>query len=393
MSCPTGNAPIDLVLPVSQPCNSMCGFTYDYDTASCSVTNNTTYLDSTSKYLDKASQFFNEQKSDFSKRQRRQLLQLTSDFFFFKRDFPSALAYYDETMELTKSLHLKKRIYQIQFRQAECYFYLKKYDEAKALFDQLSIEDLDQYKLLENKINLNYYYAILYSKLEDDKNSQRYIDSFRVQSKQFHKDMSSIKIDAATQNGLEQRDAILKRLEESNARNAMLKLYGWILLIVFVSTVAFLILYIKKQRKQAHTKIKSLVEKLNGKKEKISPSIKVEESKAQKILEKLIQVEKEELFLLQNYSLNMVAKKVESNSSYVSQIVNTYWKKSFVQYTNELRINYILIKLKEDAIYQKFTLFAIAESAGYKSLSSFNKHFKAISGVSPKQYLQYLKTN
>ena len=45
MSCPTGNAPIDLVLPVSQPCNSMCGFTYDYDTASCSVTNNTTYLD------------------------------------------------------------------------------------------------------------------------------------------------------------------------------------------------------------------------------------------------------------------------------------------------------------------------------------------------------------
>ena len=45
MSCPTGNAPIDLTLPVSQPCSSMCGFTYDYDTASCSVTNNSTYLD------------------------------------------------------------------------------------------------------------------------------------------------------------------------------------------------------------------------------------------------------------------------------------------------------------------------------------------------------------
>ena len=45
MACPTGNAPIDLTLPVSQACSTMCGFTYDYDMASCSVTNNTKYLD------------------------------------------------------------------------------------------------------------------------------------------------------------------------------------------------------------------------------------------------------------------------------------------------------------------------------------------------------------
>ena len=86
-----------------------------------------------------------------------------------------------------------------------------------------------------------------------------------------------------------------------------------------------------------------------------------------------------------------MSKKIGSNSTYVSQAVNAYWNKSFTEYTNELRINYILLKLKHEEIYQKFKLEAIAESVGYKSLSSFNKHFKAITGVSPKQYLVHLK--
>ena len=101
------------------------------------------------------------------------------------------------------------------------------------------------------------------------------------------------------------------------------------------------------------------------------------------ILTKLKRIEKQELYTSQSYSLNKVAKKIGSNSTYVSQAVNIYWKKSFTEYTNELRINYILLKLKNDKQYQKFKLEAIAESVGYKSLRSFNKHFKAQTGLLP----------
>jgi AraC-like DNA-binding protein len=118
--------------------------------------------------------------------------------------------------------------------------------------------------------------------------------------------------------------------------------------------------------------------------------LQINEPQAKKILEKLKKIETQELFLSKNYSLNTIAKKVGSNSTYVSKIINTYLNKSFVEYTNELRINYIVIKLKEDKTYQRFTLTAIAESIGYKSVNSFNKHFKSIVGVTPKQYITFL---
>ena len=52
---------------------------------------------------------------------------------------------------------------------------------------------------------------------------------------------------------------------------------------------------------------------------------------------------------------------------------------------------YRLLKLKNDKQSQKFKLEAIAKSVGYKSLRSFNKHFKTSTGFLPKQYIDLLK--
>jgi len=360
-------------------------FFYDQDSIK-----NAVYLDSTAYYLEEAKSHVEKEKFAPSKMRQRQILSLNSDILYAKKEYKQAAKFYQKTLEVSESLGLKKRVYQSRFKLAECYFHLGQYAKSKEMFDKISSDDLKQYKLLKNAILIKFYYAQIYSKLGDIEKTLKYTDTFQVQLEDFYQDMSANTVDVLTQNELKEKQRILNNLEEKEKTNNYLTI---ILSSIFLLSI-LLVFHARNQRKKFQTKMNDLLLGLEEKnKEDNSSVVTVKEEKAKKLLSKLLKIEEQELFLNKNYSLNLLAKKIDSNSSYVSQIINAYWGKSFVEYTNELRINYILQKLKEDTTYQKFTLIAIAESIGYKSLSSFNKHFKNIAGVTPKQYLNYLRTN
>ena len=351
---------------------------------------NASYLDSTAAYVARAESFIKEENFTPSKIRQRQLLNLKSDILYNRKDYKQAIKFYQRTVIVSKALGMKKRVYQSKFRLAESYFYNGEYQQAKKIFDQISTKDLQQYKLLKNAVVIKYYYAQIYSKLGDIEKAAKYIETFQVQIEEFYRDMSANTIDVLTQNELNEKKQILDNLAKEEKTNSYLMVF---LTSVFL-LVVFLFFYMRNQRRKFQVKIDDLLKNIEKSKAEKSTTVQtIKEAKAKKLLLKLSKIEDQELFLNKNYSLNMVAKKIDSNSSYVSQIINTYWNKSFVDYTNELRINYILKKLKEDRTYQKFTLLAIAESVGYKSLSSFNKHFKNIAGITPKQYLSYLKVH
>jgi AraC-like DNA-binding protein len=358
---------------------------------------NISYLDSTASYLHLAESHVREADFTPTDVRKRQILSLRSDILYTRKEYTEAVKYYKQTLELSESLGHKKRVYQLQFRLAECYYFMGDYMKAKELFDQLSSVDLKRYKLLKNSVSINYYYAQIYAKLGDVEKTLEYSKKFNTQTEEFYKNVSENRVDVFTQNELNEKKRILgenKQMLNDLKKKEQTNHYLTIFLSgIFLFSVA-LLFYMRYQRKRFRQKIAALIQNIeSGKNQKNISAVKVKETKAKKLLHKLQKIEDQELFLNKNYSLNMVAKKIDSNSSYVSQIINTYWNKSFVEYTNELRINYILKKLKEDTTYQKFTLLAIAESIGYKSLSSFNKHFKNVSGVTPKQYLNYIKVN
>ncbi|MEQ6125295.1 helix-turn-helix domain-containing protein [Pseudotenacibaculum sp. MALMAid0570] len=350
--------------------------------------NNEAYLDSTAIYLNTAQQFAEQVNLQPNTIHKRQILNLRADLFYFQGDYKKAIESYKKTLKVSEALGFKKRIYQVKFRLAEAHFHQEEYKKAKEIFDSISLDDLNQYRLLKNSIDIKYYYARIYSKLGDLEKSEKYIDTFYNQADDFYKTLSSTKIDVFTKSQLDKKKQVLNQLQQERKTNLYLTI---ILASIFLLFTVF-IFYTRSQRTKLKSKVESLLKNMEKNEQKSTSNTIVDEAKVQKILIKLKAIEKQKLFLSKDYSLNMVAKKIDSNSSYVSQIINTHRKKSFVQYTNELRINYILQKLKEDEIYQKFTLLAIAESIGYKSLSSFNKHFKVITGITPKQYLQYIKS-
>ncbi|MFH6945517.1 helix-turn-helix domain-containing protein [Flavobacterium sp. FlaQc-50] len=106
------------------------------------------------------------------------------------------------------------------------------------------------------------------------------------------------------------------------------------------------------------------------------------------ILDKLIKLEEKRLFLRQDFTLHNVAKRLKTNTAYLSKIVNSELDKNFSSYVNELRINYIIIELKNNAKLRSYSINAIAEEIGYKSPESFTKYFKVATGISPSIYIK-----
>lgn len=96
-------------------------------------------------------------------------------------------------------------------------------------------------------------------------------------------------------------------------------------------------------------------------------------------------------YLDPNTSIQTLSKKLNSNSKYVSDIINTYKKKNFAAYINEMRIEYIKEKLNNDMVYRSYKIKYLAEESGFSSHSVFSSVFKSIEGVSPAQYIQRLK--
>ena len=111
-----------------------------------------------------------------------------------------------------------------------------------------------------------------------------------------------------------------------------------------------------------------------------------------KILKELIKhlnaFEKNQLFLNKDITLNDLANQWNTNRTYLSQFINSYKEKSFIDYLNGLRIAYFLDKVYTDKKWSKYKIQAIADQLGFSSARSFSSAFMKSTGMSPSFYLQ-----
>ena len=91
-------------------------------------------------------------------------------------------------------------------------------------------------------------------------------------------------------------------------------------------------------------------------------------------------------FCKPDFSLGRLAELVESNSKYVSQVINDTFHKNFSDYVNEYRVHLVCSRLVDTGVYGNYTVKAVAESAGFKSYSTFIAVFRKITGLTPSLY-------
>ncbi len=105
------------------------------------------------------------------------------------------------------------------------------------------------------------------------------------------------------------------------------------------------------------------------------------------ILKKLKEIEESDLFLNQDFNLLELSKLLNTNTSYLSKIINEHKQKTFRQYLIELRINRLMENLDKNPLLRKHSILALAESIGYKNASSFRRMFKNYMNETPAQYI------
>ena len=109
------------------------------------------------------------------------------------------------------------------------------------------------------------------------------------------------------------------------------------------------------------------------------------------ILADLEKFEAGKKFTHKDMSLGMLAAQLNTNTKYLSEVINRQKQKNFNSYINELRINYITEKIKSDSGYLNYKVSYLAEECGFSSHSTFTTVFKSIVGVSPIMFVEFVR--
>ncbi|WP_109852175.1 helix-turn-helix domain-containing protein [Aquimarina sp. AU58] len=369
------------------------------------------------------------------------ILILTSEVYLDREQYDSTLYYIEKGLDISKELGYKEAILDLYIKKGMVYYYQKKYDTSLDFL--FKAKDILSQQEINNKtypiINTNYFIASCYyqqefydkaiSVLTNSINNFAENDSLKPpairshlllahcynekkehekanlwsnkyvklnESYQKDKDQTVDIIHEKETNRLQKEIATLKakQTKDKQAKN----LIFWILLITLTTLTCIVFIYIKKQRsnKVLFNKLMKEINDLESNKQttvnrkESSKEIIIDDQKINEIIKGLEKLEVQEYFLKLECNLRSMAKKLKTNTTYLSKIINIHKEKNFTDYINDLRIEYVLKRLKDDKKFRSFSIQSIAAEIGYKSSYSLVKHFKAKTGINPSYYIKSL---
>ncbi len=95
------------------------------------------------------------------------------------------------------------------------------------------------------------------------------------------------------------------------------------------------------------------------------------------------------VFLKPTLNLETISKNLNIPKNTLSYLFNSHLNTNFHTFVAEFRINYAIDLMKD--LNNNYTIESLANFSGFNSKSSFNKHFRERTGVSPSEYQAQLK--
>jgi len=304
-------------------------------------------------------------------------------------------------LRLIEESKLFKNNEEIQFftalYTARMRFNEKDYEQTILMLDSIKIDSLNSAYIELKKEEINELLAESYQEIgNEEKASYHYQETIKVFTEN---DQLRMELDPKIMKAYD--TAILQENIEiltTDSKKQQSKLY-LVLVSLGILLISFFVLYTISQKKNKK-KFNALMKQLNEKKEpaksivsenlKKKKTTKIEDDKIQELLLKLETFEKESQYLNRDSTLAIVAKKLNTNTSYLSKTINHHKGLTFTKYLTELRINYALNKLKNDAKFRSYTIKSIAQEVGFNSGEPFAKAFKAKTGIYPSYFLNTL---
>lgn len=170
--------------------------------------------------------------------------------------------------------------------------------------------------------------------------------------------------------------------EESDIRNKLVLIFSLIVL-----TALTLVFHFYKIGKKFSNQYNSIINEFEKRFRTKTKSYSINESLEKSVLQGLVEFENSVDYLHHDFSIITLAKKLNTNTSYLSSIINEKKKKSFKQYISELRINYLIAQLSSNSKLKKYTIKALAQEIGYTNASAFSRAFKNHTGKTPSAFI------
>lgn len=355
-------------------------------------------------YLDSAIYYYNKTVifSEYIKGTKLNAEINISLAYLLKKDINKAEKNYKKLLVETKDLGYENCL--VNYGLGRVYYQQKKYEEALLCFKKVdSIYQNTKMNIVEF-VHSNYFQAKIYAANKDYDNALKYSELYLSNFKKHRSELNeeTLKVNALiSTNNLEKEMVTLKK----ELRNERILRYMLVFLAIAIVLFFFVKNYINKNK--ANKKVKLLIEEFKKREiddvEKTnhtlidnksgrndlsnnSSILILDETKEKEIVEKLKILEEKLEYLKEGYTLQYVAKKIKTNTTYLSYVINKNFEKTFSEYTNELKINYVISQMITNPIYRKYSTQAIAESVGFKNASSFTKSFSKRTGVTPVQF-------
>ncbi len=141
-------------------------------------------------------------------------------------------------------------------------------------------------------------------------------------------------------------------------------------------------------------KEKQTIQQKTSQKEKSTIELQpsgISEDLTNKILSSLEKFEKSQRFTKKKYTLNSLAKEINTNSSYLSKVINLEKGNNFSNYLNNLKIDYAINRLTKDSKFRSYTIKAISEESGFNNQLTFSTAFHKKTKLQPSYFIKQLE--
>jgi len=279
------------------------------------------------------------------------------------------------------------------FYIGKSYWKMKKQEKAMAYFRMVD-RIFTEKNYIRPDLRENYELIIEYYKSKENPKSQlHYIEkllkadsilsnNFRYLSGKIHKEYDTKEL-------LEQKNAIQQLLQKRRQ--------GDILGVSTIVVLFFLVLLLAyrhfKNKKLYKQKFEALMRK-NGTDQAKSPNksiLDINPDAVAVVLKQLEKFERDNKFLEKDWTLGKLAVSFNSNNTYLSKIIFHSRGKKFVDYLNDLKVDYVIELLKKDKRMRNYTNKALAEEVGFSSTQRFTNAFVSRTGISPTYFIEELK--
>jgi len=182
--------------------------------------------------------------------------------------------------------------------------------------------------------------------------------------------------------------------------------------VVLIAFIAYLLW--RKKEKNLHKRYEILIDSLSSNKpietqeiipsEKIvvkeaqnkdtkEPSVNISTETVETLLAGLDKFEKANRFTKKEVNLGYLVNYLGTNTKYLHEILKSFKGKSFSQYINDLRIEYIIQLLYENPKYRSYKISTLADECGFSSREIFTIAFKKKTGISPSFFIKNISKN